>query len=57
MQIMLAIVLARRNNIHATIQSNHINNKKKMEAIKKENKFSFAIYKSKLINMFKILII
>ena len=57
MQIMLAIVLARRNNNHATIQNNHINNKKKMEAIKKENKFSFAIYKSKLINMFKILII
>ena len=54
---MLAIVLARRNNNHTIIQSNHINNKKKMKLIKKENKFSFAIYKSKPINMFKILII
>ena len=54
MQIMLAIALARRNNNHVTIQNNHINNIKKMEIIKKENKFSFAIYKSKLINIFKI---
>ena len=51
---MLAIALARRNNNNTTIQNNHIYNIKKMEVIKKENKFSFAIYKNKLINMFKI---
>ena len=54
---MLAIVLARINNNNTMVYSNHMNNKKKLETIKKENKFSFAIYKSKLINMFKILII
>ena len=55
MQIMLAIVLARINNNNTMVYSNHMNNKKKLEVrLKKENKFSFAIYKSKLINMFKI---
>tara|TARA_Y100001973_G_C5192430_1_gene331853 strand:+ start:268 stop:411 length:144 start_codon:yes stop_codon:yes gene_type:complete len=44
---MLAIALARRNNNSRTLQNNQINNKKKMETIQKENKFSVAIFKSR----------
>ena len=54
MQIMLAIALARRNNNNTMIYNNPIIINKNFKTIKKENKFSFAIYKSKLINMFKI---
>ena len=44
---MLAIALARRNNNSRTVQINQINNKKIMETIQKENKFSVAIFKSR----------
>ena len=46
---MLAIVLAHRNNNHITLQNNYINIEKKMESIRKGNKFLLAIYKSRLI--------
>ena len=44
---MLAIALAHRNNTYTIVQSNYINIKKRVEAIRKENKFSLAIYKSR----------